>query len=326
MRRRGFLVTTGVMASAFAAPAASASDTFPSHAITIINPFPPGGVAEVVMRPLASVLEPIVKVPVVLESKPGAAGAVGAQVAASAKPDGYTLLTHLTSITGFAEVDKLFGRAPKFTRSDFTPIARMIADPCVLIVNDQAPWKTLKEFVADAQSRPSGIVMSSSGLYGALHLPMALLSKAANLQLRHLPTTGGGPALTMLLGNTAQVMCSSVAASLSQIRAGKVRPLALFGSRRTSVLPDTPTLRQLGYDLEYYLWVGLFAPKAVPAPIVSQLGQSVKQAALSDTFKQLMANLGQEVQYLDQREFSAFLDTDATRIEAAVRQIGKIEG
>src|SRR6185436_15019323 len=188
MDRRGFIFGSAAAAATLKASFAQEA-AYPTHAIVVVNPFPPGGAADVVGRPLAAVMEPMVQKPVLIETKSGAAGAVGAQFVANAKPDGYTLLLHLTSISGFAEVDKLFGRAPKFTRADFTPLARIVADPCVIIVNDQTPWKTLKEFVADAQSRPNGIVMSSSGLYGALHLPMALLSKSAHLELRHVPTT-----------------------------------------------------------------------------------------------------------------------------------------
>ena len=326
MDRRAFIGGSAAAAATLPAWPAHAQDAYPSRAITIINPFPPGGASDVVTRPLATVMEQLLKVPVVLENKAGAAGAVGAQVAASAKPDGYTLLTHITSISGFAEVDKLFGRPPKFTRADFIPLARFVADPCVLIVNDQTPWKTLKEFVDDAKARPDTIVMSSSGLYGALHLPMALFNQAAGIKLRHLPTNGGGPALTALLGNNSQVLCSSVSACLAQIKAGKARPLALMGAKRSAALPDTPTVKELGYDLEYYLWVGIFAPKGVPAPVVATLRETVKKAALSDQFKQLMANLGQEVDYLDQPEFAAFWDKDAARIEEAVRQIGKVDG
>src|SRR5882724_5699807 len=218
--RRSFVI--GSAAAAAAWNGAFAQDAYPSHAITIINPFPPGGAVDVVMRPLAAVLEPMVQKPVVIDTKAGAAGQVGAQVAAHAKPDGYTLLSHITSICGFAEVDRLFGRQPKFTNADFIPLARFVADPCVLIVNDQQPWNTLKEFVDDAGKRPNQIIFSSSGLYGALHIPMALLAKAAGgLKLRHLPTNGGGPALTALLGNNSQVLVSSVSASMAQIKAGK---------------------------------------------------------------------------------------------------------
>ena len=200
--------------------------------MTFVNPFPPGGAVDVVARPLAAVLEPIVKQPVVIETKAGAAGQVGAQFAASAKPDGYTLLMHIVSISGFAEVDKLFGRQPKFTRDDFIPIARFIADPMVLVVNDKQPYKTLKEFVDDAKKRPGQLIFSSSGLYGALHLPTALFMKAAGVQMKHLPTAGGGPALTAILGNNSQVLVSSIAAANAQMKAGKLRPLACFGAKR----------------------------------------------------------------------------------------------
>ena len=237
MDRRNFVVGSAAAAAALATRTAGAQSAYPTHAITVINPFPPGGASDVVTRPLVAVLEPIVKQPVVIETKAGAAGQVGAQVAANAKPDGYTLLTHITSISGFAEVDRLFGRTPKFTNADFIPIARIVADPCLLVVNDKQPYKTLQDFIDDAKKRPDQIIFSSSGLYGALHIPMALLMKAAGgLKLRHLPTNGGGPALTALLGDNSQVLASSVSAALSQIKAGKVRPLALFGGQRSKAL------------------------------------------------------------------------------------------
>jgi tripartite-type tricarboxylate transporter receptor subunit TctC len=325
--RRHFVAGSAAAAAALTIRPAFAEDTYPSHAITVINPFPPGGASDVVTRPLAAVLEPIVKQPVVIETKAGAAGAVGAQVAATSKPDGYTLLSHITSISGFAEVDKLFGRPVKFTRADFIPIARFVADPCVLIVNDQQPYKTLKDLTEDAKKRPDAIIFSSSGLYGALHIPMALYMKAAGgLKFRHLPTNGGGPALTSFLGNNAQVLVSSVSACLAQIKAGKAKPLALFGANRSKALPDVPTMKELGYNIEYYLWVGMFAPKGTPPTVITYLRNVLKQAAMSEQFKNAMANLGQDVEYLDQPEFAKFWDADAARIEDAVREIGRVQG
>jgi tripartite-type tricarboxylate transporter receptor subunit TctC len=324
MDRRNFVI--GSAAAALAGRPAMAQDAYPSHAITLINPFPPGGAADVVGRPYAAVLEPILKQPVVIETKSGAAGAVGAQFAATAKPDGYTLLLHIVSISGFAEVDKLFGRQPKFTRADFIPIARFIADPCVLLVNDQQPYKTLKEFTDDAKKRPEQLIFSSSGLYGALHLPMALYMRAADIKLRHLPTNGGGPALTALIGNNSQALVSSIAAASGQMKAGKARALASFGAKRSAAFPDVPTMKELGYDIEFYLWVGLFAPKGTPEPVVIKIRDFSRQVATADQFKQLMANIGQEVDYLDQAAFKTFWDTDAKRVEDAVRQIGKVEG
>jgi len=324
--RRRFVAGSAAAAASLTIRPAFAQEAFPSHAITIINPFPPGGASDVVTRPLAAVLEPIIKQPVVIETKAGAAGAVGAQVAASAKPDGYTLLSHITSISGFAEVDKLFGRPVKFTRADFIPLARFVADPCVLIVNDQQPYKTLKDLTDDAKKRPDEIIFSSSGLYGALHIPMALYMKAAGLKFRHLPTNGGGPALTSFLGNNAQVLVSSVSACLAQIKGGKAKPLALFGANRSKALPDVPTMKELGFNIEYYLWVGMFAPKGTPQPVVAYLRTSLKQAAATELFKTSMANLGQDVEYLDAPEFAKFWDADAARIEDAVKQIGKVDG
>jgi Uncharacterized protein conserved in bacteria len=327
MDRRHFVAGSAAAAAALTIRPAFAEDAYPSHAITVINPFPPGGATDVVTRPLAAVLEPIVKQPVVIETKAGAAGAVGTQVAANAKPDGYTLLSHITSISAHSEVDKLFGRPVKFTRADFIPLARFVADPCVLIVNDQQPYKTLKDLTDDAKKRPDEIIFSSSGLYGALHIPTALYMKAAGgLKMRHLPTNGGGPALTAFLGNNAQVLVSSISASLAQIKAGKAKPLALFGAKRSKALPDVPTMKELGYNVEYYLWVGMFAPKGTPQPVVTYLRNALKQAAATEQFKTAMGNLGQDVDYLDAPEFAKFWDEDAKRIEDAVRDIGRVQG
>src|SRR6202158_3350854 len=324
MDRRSFVIGT---AAAVAAGPAFAQETYPTHAITIINAFPPGGANDIVTRPLAAALEPILKQPVVIETKAGAGGQVGAQVAASAKPDGYTLLSHNTGISGYAEVDKLFDRQPKFTRADFIPLARLVADPVVLLVNDQQPYKTLKDFIDDAKKRPDTIIYSSGGLYGATHLPVALLAKAAGgLKLRHLPTNGGGPAITAILGNNVQSSVQSVSASLAHIKSGKLRPLALFGATRSKVLPDVPTLKELGYDVEYYLWVGLFAPKGTPPQIVSALRAGIEKAAHSDLFMTAITNLGLELDYLDQPEFAKFWEADAKRVVDAVDEIGKVQG
>jgi len=324
MDRRRFVAASAAATAAIAARPLFAQEAYPTRAVTLINPFPPGGAADVVGRPFAAALEPLIKQPVVIETKAGAAGAVGGQFAASAKPDGYTLLIHIVSISGFAEVDKLFGRTPKFTRADFIPIARFTEGPMVLIVNDKQPYRTLKDLVDDAKKRPNQVIFSSSGLYGALHLPTALFMKAAGIQMRHLPTNGGGPALTALLGNNSQVLVSSIAAASSQMKAGKARALACFSAKRAASAPDVPTLKELGYDVQFSLWVGLFAPKGTPGPIVQRLREETKKAVASEQFSKAIANIGDVVAYLDQPDFAKFWDEDAKRVEEAVHSIGKV--
>jgi tripartite-type tricarboxylate transporter receptor subunit TctC len=327
MDRRNFVIGSAASAAALAAPPALAQEGYPAHAITVISPFPPGGVSDTITRPLDAALEKVFKQPVVLENKVGAAGAVGAQFAAAAKPDGYTLLSHIVSISGFAAVDKLFGRTPKFTNDNFIPIARIIADPIVMIANVDTPYKTLKDLVADAKANPNKVIYSSSGLYGASHIPTALFAKSAgNLQIRHLPTNGGGPAVTAVLGGNVNFFMSPTSIALSHIRSGKVRALAVSSAQRVKVLPDVPTFKELGYDLEYYFWVGIFAPKGVPAPIIATLRDGFNKAAHSKEFLDTLANLGQELAYMDQPEFAKFWEADAKRQEDAINSIGRVQG
>jgi tripartite-type tricarboxylate transporter receptor subunit TctC len=322
MDRRRFVIASA--ATALAAGPAFAQDVYPSRAITVINAFPPGGINDIVTRPLATAMEPILKQPVVVETKAGAAGQIGAQVAASANPDGYTLLSHNTGISGYAEVDKLFGRPVKTTRADFIPLARLVADPVLLLVNDQQPYKTLKEFIEGAKAHPGTLVFSSGGLYGATHLPLAYLEKATGpLNLRHLPTSGGGPAIIAIVGNNAQVTTQSVSATLPHIKSGKLRPLAVFSATRSKLLPDVPTLKELGYDVEYYLWVGIFAPKGTAPAIATTLRAAIGKAAQSDQFKTALGNAGQELDYLDGPDFQKFWDIDGKRTDEAVVSIGR---
>jgi tripartite-type tricarboxylate transporter receptor subunit TctC len=327
MDRRTFVIGTAASAAAVLSRDALAQEPFPARTVTIVNAFPPGGANDLVTRPIASALEAVLKQPVVVETKAGAAGAVGAQFAASAKPDGYTLLSHNNGLAGYAEVDNLFGRQPKTTRADFIPLARLAADPVLLLVNDQQPHKTLEEFIADAKKRPGQIVYSSGGLYGATHLPVAMLEKAAGLSnMRHLPTAGGGPAITALLGNNAQASTQTVSATLQHVKAGKLRPLASFGAQRSKALPDVPTMKEKGLDLTYYLWIGLFVPKGTPSNIVSTLAGAIDKAAASPQFTTAIAKIGFEPSYLNAADFAKFWDDDAGRSADAVRQIGKVQG
>lgn len=322
--RRHFIASSVAVTASLMMNPVRAQDGYPSRPITLVNPFPPGGTADVIARPLAAALEPLMKQPVVIETKAGAVGQIGAQLVATAKPDGYTLLIHLAALAGLPEVDKIYGRPVKFTRDDFIPIARLTAGHTVLIVNDQQPSKTVKDLVDDARRRPNELTFSSGGLYSGLHLPMAMFMSAAGILMKHLPTPGAGPSIAALIDNNAQVAMSSFAVAAAPVKAGKARVLACLSDKRLAAEPDVPTLKEAGYDVEFYLWAGLFAPKGTPQPIIDKWRTETRTAAAAPAFVQAIEALGDEIAFLDQPEFKRFWDADAKRVEEAVRLIGKV--
>ncbi|MBI3452727.1 MAG: tripartite tricarboxylate transporter substrate binding protein [Rhodospirillales bacterium] len=307
-------------------PATIAAQEYPTRPITMVVPFPPGGVADQTARPTASAMEKLLRQPVVVSNRPGAAGAVGISVAANARPDGYTILMALSSISVIPEADKLFGRQPAYQLNQLTPIALITADPTILVVPADSPWKTLADFVADAKKRPGEISYSSSGVYSTLHLAMEMFASAADIKLKHVPFNGAGPALTSLLGGHVQALASGPGVVVPHIEAGKLRPLANWGAARVAALPDVPTFQELGYkDVEFYIWAGLFAPAQTPAPLIGKL-RDITRAAVNDAeFLGTLKNMQTPRAYLDAPEFQKFLDKDAARLAEAVKRIGKVE-
>jgi tripartite-type tricarboxylate transporter receptor subunit TctC len=306
-------------------PAISAAETYPSRPISIIVPFPPGGVADLTARPLALGLEKVLKTPVVIVNKAGAAGAVGMQSAAVSKPDGYTLLSALVSISVIPEVDTLFGRPKTYKREDFAPIALLSADPMIVVVKKESPYKTVADIVADAKKRPGEILYSSSGIYGATHVPTEMFADAAGIKMRHIPTAGGGPALTALLGNHVQLLFSVPIIANAQIKSGELRPLAVTSEKRLAAFPEVPTLKELGYDVEYYIWCGIFAPKAVPQDIIKILREAIRKVVVIPEFKTAMEKMSTPIDYRDADEFQKFWDKDAERLIKTIHHIGKVQ-
>src|SRR4030095_7271147 len=244
------LVIVLVAALAAASPPA-AQEAYPSKPITMIVPFPPGGVADIVGRPLADAMGRALGSPVVIENKAGAGGGIGMGYVAKAKPDGYTLLLALSSISILPEADKVTGRTPMYQFKDFVPIARFTADPTVLAVRADSPWKTLAEFVADARNRPGVITYGSSGNYGTMHVPMEMFDAAAGIKMLHVPFTGGGPAVIALLGGAVESVYSGTSHVVQHIKAGKLRVLATWGDKRLASLPDVPTLTEAGFAVVF---------------------------------------------------------------------------
>jgi tripartite-type tricarboxylate transporter receptor subunit TctC len=298
---------------------------YPSKPITMVLPFPPGGVAEIVGRPLASMMEKSLKQPVILINRPGAGGAVGMASVAKGPTDGYTILMGLSSISIFPVSDRVNGKTPAYELKDFAPIALITADPTVLVVRTDGPYKTLKDFVDAAKANPGKINYSSSGVYGTLHVAMEIFADAAGIKLFHVPYQGGGPAVTALLGGQVEALASGPAAAISQIRGGKMRALASWSTERLALLPEIPTFKELGYDAEFYIWTGVFVSAATPAPIQARLRAAVRAAATSGEFKSAMEKVQTPVAYLDAPEFQKYWDRDAARLKIAVEKIGKVE-
>jgi tripartite-type tricarboxylate transporter receptor subunit TctC len=321
--RLGFVVLAALVVLS---GGARAQEPYPSRPITIVAPFPPGGVADLTARPVAAALEKVLKNPVGVVNKTGAAGAVGMQFVATSKPDGYTLLLALSSISIIPEADKLFGRPPAFTVDQFAPIALISADPTVLVVRAESPWKTAREFIEDARKRPGQISYSSSGIYGTLHMAMELLSHSAGIKLRHVPYAGAGPALTAILGGHVDALASGPAVVLPHIKSGKLRPLAGWGDKRVAALPDVPTFRELGYpEAEFYIWAGVFAPKGTPEPVLQKLRETLRAAVTDSEFKQAMDKIETPVVFKQGDEFQRFFEADARRLAEGVRKVGRIE-
>jgi tripartite-type tricarboxylate transporter receptor subunit TctC len=305
--------------------AAVAQPGWPDKPITMVVPFPPGGVADTVARPVAEALSRELKQSVIVENKAGAGGAVGIGFAARAPADGYTVLLSLSSISILPEADAILERKPAYQTSQFKPIARFTADPTVLVVRADAPWKTLAEFIADARTRPGAYNYGSSGNYGTMHVPMEMLKNAAGFRMTHIPYTGAGPAVVALLAGQVDALASGPSTVVQQIKAGKLRALAHWGERPLAALPEVPSLEQSGFKVKFAQWSGLFVPAATPDDIVARLRAASAKAAADPAVVQVIEKAGSPIAYLDAPEFQSYWNADAAMMTEAVRKIGKVE-
>jgi len=205
------------------------------------------------------------------------------------------------------------------------PIARITADPTVLAVRADAPWKTVKDFVEDARKRPGAINFGSSGNYGTMHVPMEILKQVANVRMTHIPYTGAGPAVVALLGGQVDAVASGPATVLQQVKAGKLRVLAHWGTARLETMPDVPSLKQSGYNAEYAQWSGVFVPANTPEPVVQRLRAAARAAANDPKVRDVIMNAGSPVLYQDTPDFEKYVQSDVQRMHDIVKKIGKVE-
>jgi tripartite-type tricarboxylate transporter receptor subunit TctC len=276
-----------------------AQTDWPSKPITMVVPFPPGGVADTVGRPVAEALGRALNQSVIVENKAGAGGGIGMTQVAKVNPDGFTL-------------------------DQFKPIARFTADPTVLVVRADAPWKNFAEFLADIRQKPAAYSFGSSGNYGTMHVPMEMLKNQAKFHMLHVPYTGAGPAVVALLGGQIDALSTGPASVVQQIKAGKLKALAHWGEGRLTALPDVPSLKELGQPVEFAQWAGLFVPANTPPAVITKLREAARAAANDPRVRQVISGSGSPIQYLDAPEFQKYWDTDAAKMAQVVKIIGKV--
>jgi tripartite-type tricarboxylate transporter receptor subunit TctC len=302
-----------------------AQDAYPSRPINMVVPFPPGGVADAVGRPVAEAMGRALGQSMVVENRGGAGGGIGMAQVAKAKADGYSVLMALSSLVVLPEADKILKRNPMFTLEQLKPIARFTADPTALVVRADSPWKTYAEFMAHVKAKPGAVTFGSSGNYGTMHVPMEQLKAATGSFMLHVPYTGAGPAVMALLAGQVDALSTGPSSVMQHVRAGKLRVLAHWGEGRLAVLPEVPSFKELGVPISYSQWAGLFVPAGTPEAVVSKLRQAAKMAAEDARARQSLAAAGTSFQYQDAPEFERFVQADAKAMTALVQRIGRVE-
>ena len=298
-----------------------AQAAYPDKPIKVIIGFPAGGPLDAHIRLLIDKLQSALGQPVIVDYKSGAGGAVGAQFVAQAPADGYTVLL---ANTGTMVINPaVYTKSPYETLRDFQPIARTAQQPLALIVNNDVPAQTLKEFVAYAKANPGKLNYGSAGNGGISHLVPEMLKSEANIFIVHIPFKGSAPAFTDLIAGHVQFMADSVPQAANYAKQGKVRALAVTSAKRNPALPNTPTVLETGVaNLEVVGFYGILAPKGTPPEVVNKLSQAFKETLDSPEVQKKMIDQGADPAYLNAEQFTKFLSTEMPRWANAVKQAG----
>ena len=288
---------------------------FPNRAIRIIVPFAAGGSVDISTRLVATALSQDLGQPVVVENRAGAGGRIGATAVAKSPADGYTLLAGSSgSLTAMEAVAK---DMPYLVLRDFVPVALMNVTPMAVVVGPGSPANSFAELVALARAKPGTIGIASAGLGTSNHLAIELLQSVAGVKFTHVPYKGSGQALTDLLSGQVPVMVDQIASSMNYVRSGKLRVFAVMTATRSSVLPEIPTLKELGFDgVEAASFTGILAPAGLPPAILDRLQRAVIKAASTPEVVQRFKELGADPRALGPAEFLAFIRADLERWKA----------
>jgi tripartite-type tricarboxylate transporter receptor subunit TctC len=296
------------------------AETYPSKPIRIVVPTSPGGANDILARTIGPHLTAAWGQPVIVENRAGAGGTIGSAAVAKAKPDGYTLV--LGSVSHIAIAPSIFPQKPYDAQRDFAPIVQLVNQPIVLVAHPSLPAKTVRDIINLAKAKPDALIYASPGIGGAMHLAGELLQERIRVRMVHVPYKGGGPAVSELAGGQVPLLFVGLAPALPQIRAGRIRAIALAGSERTSVIPDVPTIGETlpGYKVDF--WAGVLAPAGTPASLVAQLNQQiVKILRMPDVTKGLREQSFDVVAGTPQQLAAAIRD-DVRRWTPVVRVAG----
>jgi tripartite-type tricarboxylate transporter receptor subunit TctC len=323
-RRRTSIMAVGAAALAAAAPSALAQ-TASGPTVTIIVPLAPGGIADLTARPLAAPLSRALGQPVIVENRAGAGGAIGMAYVARQKPDGNTLLMALSSFLTVPEADKVTGRPVSYQISQFSPIALVSADPTVLVVRADSPYKTIGDLLTYAKNNPGKLTASSSGVYGTTHVALSMLWQAAGVNVLHVPYSGGGPSMVALAAGEVDITAQAPGTVAAHMKTGKVRILGTWGTQRLTNYPDVPTFKEQGLDVQFHIWSALLAPAGLTPQKYEQLRNAARAAVHDPAFVSAMGAMNTPIHYLEGAELDKFLAQDHKRLAAVIKAMGKLE-
>jgi tripartite-type tricarboxylate transporter receptor subunit TctC len=304
---------------ALAAPALGAQ-SYPARPIRFIVPFPPGGGNDIVGRLVAQRLSEALAVPVVVDNRGGAGGTIGTDILSKAPADGHTLLINNISLAVNAT---LYEKLPYDTLKDLAPVTLLGRQPNVLVVHPSVPAATMKELIALARAKPGQAVYGTGGVGTAGHLATELLMLMTRTQMVHVPYKGLGPALTDLMGGRLQLIISTLASALPQVKSGKLRPLAVTTAQRSTFFPELPTMSEAGVTgYEFSTWYGLLVPGRTPAATIGQINGTAVKVLRSAPLKEQFAVQGLEAASTSPAEFGAYLKSEVAKWGKVIKAAG----
>jgi tripartite-type tricarboxylate transporter receptor subunit TctC len=318
----GRLLTMGAIIAGAIASGPAVAETFPSKPIKLVVGFPPGGINDIVARVVGQKLGDVLGQPVIIENRSGAGGTIGADAVAKAKPDGYTLL--LGSVSNISMAPSQYKSLPYDPAKDFAPVALLAAAPNILVVNPKFPVHTVKDLIALAKQKPGSISYASAGNGTSNHLTVELLKVLAHIDMVHVPYKGDSPAVTDVISGQVPLMFPTLPVALPQIRAGKLRAIAVSSAKRTALAPDIPTVAESGGlpDFAVSVWVGILAPAGTPKDIVERLSTELTRIVQMPDVKEKLAGLGAEPQPQDSAEFTTYIHSETAKWSKVAKAAG----